>query len=91
MSPTYKTVYEVVDEMLYDALGFHVIEPFTQEQTIVTARPNIYHLDRNKFAETVGQKHIPISLKKEVAKVPIHDRITAREAASALGDIIQAI
>ena len=37
------------------------------------------------------QKHIPISLKKEVSKVPIHDRIVAREAASALADIVAAI
>jgi len=36
-------------------------------------------------------KHIPTFLKKEVAKFPIKDRITAKEAASALADIIQAV
>jgi hypothetical protein len=30
MSPTYKEVYEVLDEMLFDALKFHIIEPFTR-------------------------------------------------------------
>jgi hypothetical protein len=32
-----------------------------------------------------------VSLKNEVAKFPIKDRTTAKEAATALADIIQAI
>ena len=44
MSLTYKEVYEVLDEMLFDAFKFHIIEPFTKEEKLTTARPNIYHL-----------------------------------------------
>ena len=44
-----------------------------------------------KYAETVNIKHIPTFFKQEVAKFPIKDRITAKEAASALADIVQAI
>lgn len=91
MSLTYKEVYEVLDEMLFEAFKFHIIEPFTKEEKLTTARPNIYHLERHKIAETVELKHIPVSLKKEVAKFPIKDRTTAKEAATALADIIQAI
>ncbi len=57
----------------------------------MTARPNIYFLERQKLVDSMNVKHIPVNLKKEVAKFPIKDRITAKEAATALADIIQAI
>jgi hypothetical protein len=44
MSSTYKEVYEVVDDILFSAFKFHIIEPFTKEEKLNTARPNIYHL-----------------------------------------------
>jgi hypothetical protein len=91
MGLTYKEVYEVVDEMLFNMFKFHIIEPFTKEEKLTTARPNIYHLERHKIAESIEIKHIPVSLKKEVAKFPMRDRTTAKEAATALADIIQAV
>lgn len=77
--------------MLFDAFKFHIIEPFTREEKICKARPNIYFFERAKLAETVEIKHIPVFLKKEVAKIPIKDRAIAKEAASALADIEAAI
>jgi hypothetical protein len=91
MSTTYKEVYEVLDEMLFSAFRFHIIEPFSKEEKLNTARPNIYHLERQRLTENIEIKHIPVSLKKEVAKFPIKDRTTAKEVASALADIIQAV
>jgi hypothetical protein len=64
MSLTYKEVYEVVDEILFNIFKFHIIEPFTKEEKLTTARPNIYHLERHKIAESIEIQHIPVSLKK---------------------------
>jgi hypothetical protein len=90
LSPTHKEVYEVLDEILFEALKLHIIEPFTQELKICRARPNVYALDLVKLTE-VEQKHLPIFLKKEVAKFPMKERAIAKEAALALADIEHAI
>ncbi len=42
MSATYKVVYEVIDELLYKALGVHIIEPFTKEEKLTKARPALF-------------------------------------------------
>jgi hypothetical protein len=49
MSVTYKEVYEVVDELIYNAFKIHLIEPFTKEEKIYKARPNVYLLERFKI------------------------------------------
>lgn len=36
-------------------------------------------------------KHLPISFKKEVAKFPMKERPLAKEVASLLSDIVQAV
>ena len=51
MSPTYKEVYQVLDQILFQGMKFHIIEPFTQEEKISRARPNIYALDWTKMNE----------------------------------------
>ena len=44
----------------------------------------------NKYNE-VEIKHLPLHLKKEVAKFPIKERMIARDAALALADIVLAV
>ena len=39
----------------------------------------------------MSTKQLPIHLKKEVAKFPMMDRQTAKEAAQSLADVIQAV
>lgn len=90
MGPTYKEVYEVIDEILFSKFKFHIIEPFTTEKKVQWARPNVYTLQKNKLAE-VQTKHLPVHLKKEVSKFPIMERATAKEAALVLADIVRAV
>jgi hypothetical protein len=75
---------------LFDGLKFHIIEPFTTESKICRARPNVYALDWSKMNE-VETKHVPVHLKKEVAKFPMMDRGIAKEAALVVADIVRAI
>jgi len=42
LSPDYKVVFEVVDDLLFNALGVHVMEPFTREEKITRARPALF-------------------------------------------------
>ena len=62
---------------MFDKFKFHIVEPFTKEQKLCWARPNIYALERNKMND-IESKHLPIYLKKEVAKFPIMDRVIAK-------------
>jgi len=60
----------VLDEIFFEGLKIHIIEPFTQETKICRARPNVYSLEYTKMNE-VESKHLPVHLKKEVAKFPM--------------------
>ena len=50
----------------------------------------MYALDWAKMNE-FDSKHLPVHLKKEVAKFPMMERQTAKESAMVLADVIQAI
>lgn len=42
MSETYKDVYEIVNEILFNCLGVNAIEPFSTYETVAKARPVMY-------------------------------------------------
>lgn len=42
LNTTYKDVYEVLDEILSDKLGFHIIEAYSVTFVQATARPILY-------------------------------------------------
>lgn len=42
LDDSYKNVYEVLDEMLNQNLGFHLIEPYSITIVQATARPILY-------------------------------------------------
>lgn len=46
MSPQYKDVYEVMDEIIEKAFNVHIIEPFTTYETSAKARPALYSHQR---------------------------------------------
>lgn len=77
MSPSYKFVFDVVDELIFNSLGMHVMEPFTREEKITRTRPALFVAERLKI-DSMPAKHIPVSLKKEIMKIPIKSRTEAK-------------
>ena len=71
-------------------MNLHIIEPFTQEVKFSRARPNVYSLDYTKMNE-IETKHLPVYMKKEVAKYPMKERQLAKEAGMVLADIVRAV
>lgn len=101
ISPTYKDVYEIVDEILFSEFNFHVLEPFTRVTTKAKARPALFHsavdtdYERTKSRSEVDSlmptTKLSQTLRQEVLRYPIRERGIAAKAATALEDILTAV
>ncbi len=63
MSPTYKVVFETLDDILFKALDIHIVQPFTKVEKVTKARPSLFVAERLKM-DNMPVKHIPVAMKK---------------------------